>query len=124
MKLGIIGLGRMGANIARRLMRAGHQTVVFDLSADAIATLEKEGAEGAPSLAALAEKLTLPRIAWVMLPAGHITEDTIAKIAEIFTKDDIVIDGGNTYFKDDIRRASELRKRGLHYVDVGTSGGV
>ncbi len=124
MKLGIIGLGRMGANIARRLMRAGHQTVVFDLSADAIATLEKEGAEGAPSLAALAEKLTLPRIAWVMLPAGHITEDTIAKIAEFFTKDDIVIDGGNTYFKDDIRRASELRKRGLHYVDVGTSGGV
>ncbi len=124
MKLGIIGLGRMGANIARRLMRAGHQTVVFDLSADAIATLEKEGAEGAPSLAALAEKLAPPRIAWVMLPAGHITEDTIAKIAEFFTKDDIVIDGGNTYFKDDIRRASELRKRGLHYVDVGTSGGV
>ncbi len=124
MKLGIIGLGRMGANIARRLMRAGHQVAVFDLSADAIASLETDGAEGATSLAALAEALAPPRIAWVMLPAGHITEETIARLGEVFAKDDIVIDGGNTYFKDDVRRAGELQKRGLHYVDVGTSGGV
>ncbi len=124
MKLGIIGLGRMGANIARRLMRAGHQVVVFDVSPDAVAALRKEGAEGVASLAALAEALAPPRIAWVMLPAGHITEDTIAKLGEVFAKDDIVIDGGNTYFKDDVRRAGALRERGLHYVDVGTSGGV
>lgn len=124
MKLGIIGLGRMGANIARRLMRAGHQVVAFDLSPDAVAGLKKEGADGVASLAALAEALSPPRIAWVMLPAGRITEETIAKLGEIFTKDDIVIDGGNTYFKDDVRRAAALRARGLHYVDVGTSGGV
>ena len=124
MKLGIIGLGRMGANIARRLMRAGHEIVAFDVSPDAVAALKKEGAAGVASLAALAEALPPPRIAWVMLPAGRITEETIARLGGIFAEDDIVIDGGNTYFKDDIRRAGELRKRGLHYVDVGTSGGV
>ncbi len=124
MKLAVIGLGRMGANIARRLMRAGHEIVAFDLSADAVAALVKEGAHGASSLDALAEALAPPRIAWVMLPAGRITEETIGKLGKIFAQDDIVIDGGNSYFKDDIRRARTLRERGLHYVDVGTSGGV
>ncbi len=124
MQLGIVGLGRMGANIARRLMQDGHSTVVYDIDAAARAGLGGEGATPAESLEALVGALTAPRAVWVMLPAGKITEGTIAHLASILEAGDIVIDGGNTYYKDDIRRAGELGKAGIHYVDVGTSGGV
>ena len=124
MKIGMIGLGRMGGNIARRLMRNGHAVVAFDRSADAVAALVKDGAEGADSLDAMHALLDTPAIWWVMLPAGAPTEDTIAAIAEKAAAGDIVIDGGNSFYKDDIRRAKMLADKGLHYVDVGTSGGV
>ncbi len=124
MKIGMIGLGRMGGNIARRLMRNGHAVVAFDRSADAVAALVKDGAEGADSLDAMHALLDKPAIWWVMLPAGAPTEDTIAAIAEKAAAGDIVIDGGNSFYKDDIRRAKDLADKGLHYVDVGTSGGV
>ncbi|MGB5956533.1 MULTISPECIES: phosphogluconate dehydrogenase (NAD(+)-dependent, decarboxylating) [Pseudomonas] len=124
MQLGIIGLGRMGGNIARRLMRAGHRTVVHDRNREAISGLEGEGAQGAHDLGALVQKLKAPRAVWVMLPAGEPTEQTIAQLAELLEPGDAIIDGGNTFYKDDMRRAAELAKRGLHYLDVGTSGGV
>ena len=124
MQLGIIGLGRMGGNIARRLMRAGHQTVVFDRSQDSVHGLAGEGATGASDLADLVSKMDTPRAVWVMLPAGAPTEATIAQLGELLEPDDVIIDGGNTFYKDDIRRARELAARQLHYVDVGTSGGV
>ncbi|MDD2876273.1 MAG: decarboxylating 6-phosphogluconate dehydrogenase [Acidiphilium sp.] len=124
MKIGIIGLGRMGANIARRLMRDKHTCVVFDKSSDAIQLLETEGAIGAVDLPAMVKALQPPRILWVMLPSGKITEDTIEQIAGALEKDDIIIDGGNTFYKDDIRRAGALKAKGINYVDVGTSGGV
>ena len=124
MQLGIIGLGRMGGNIARRLMRAGHQTVVFDRSQDSVHGLAGEGATGAADLADLVSKMDTPRAVWVMLPAGAPTEATIAQLGELLEPDDVIIDGGNTFYKDDIRRARELAARQLHYVDVGTSGGV
>jgi 6-phosphogluconate dehydrogenase len=122
MQIGIVGLGRMGANIGRRLMRAGHQVVGFDASPQAVKALE--GATGTASLEELVGKLTAPRAVWVMLPAGRITEDAIARLGEILSGGDIVIDGGNTFFKDDVRRAAALKKKGIAYVDVGTSGGV
>ncbi|MFF7065289.1 phosphogluconate dehydrogenase (NAD(+)-dependent, decarboxylating) [Pseudomonas sp. NPDC008258] len=124
MQLGIVGLGRMGGNIARRLMRAGHRTVVHDRNREAITGLEGEGAQGAHDLGALVQKLKAPRAVWVMLPAGEPTEQTIAQLAELLEPGDAIIDGGNTFYKDDMRRAAELAKRGLHYLDVGTSGGV
>jgi 6-phosphogluconate dehydrogenase len=124
MKIGLIGLGKMGGNIARRLMRDGHQTVVYDNNADARTTLAKDGAEAVDSLEALVQALPSPKVVWVMLPSGEITETTIAKISGMLGKDDIVIDGGNTFYKDDARRAEELAAKGQHYVDVGTSGGV
>ena len=124
MELGIIGLGRMGGNIARRLMRNGHRTVVFDQSSDAVQAVEKDGAAGAKDLAAVIGQLKAPRAVWVMLPAGKITEDTIDQLAGMLSKDDIIIDGGNSFYKDDIRRAATLKEKGIHYVDVGTSGGV
>ncbi|MFF7860704.1 phosphogluconate dehydrogenase (NAD(+)-dependent, decarboxylating) [Pseudomonas monteilii] len=124
MQLGIVGLGRMGGNIARRLMRAGHRTVVHDRNREAITGLEDEGAQGAHDLGALVQKLKAPRAVWVMLPAGEPTEQTIAQLAELLEPGDAIIDGGNTFYKDDMRRAAELAKRGLHYLDVGTSGGV
>ncbi|MCU1722747.1 phosphogluconate dehydrogenase (NAD(+)-dependent, decarboxylating) [Pseudomonas sp. 5P_5.1_Bac1] len=124
MQLGIVGLGRMGGNIARRLMRNGHQLVVNDRNQAAIDTLVAEGALGAPDLPALVAQLGKPRAVWVMLPAGAPTEETIAQLADLLEAGDAIIDGGNTFYKDDIRRASELSARGLHYVDVGTSGGV
>ena len=124
MQLGIVGLGRMGGNIARRLMRNGHQVVVSDRNQAAIDTLVNEGAKGASDLAALVGQLGKPRAVWVMLPAGEATEQTIAQLAGLLEAGDAVIDGGNTFYKDDIRRAAELGTRGLHYVDVGTSGGV
>ena len=124
MKLGIIGLGRMGANIGRRLMRGGHEVVGFDRGAEAVAALVKDGAEGASSLEELAGKLGQPAIFWVMLPAGDPTEQTVNAIADLCGAGSIVIDGGNTFYKDDIRRAKALAEKGVRYVDVGTSGGV
>jgi len=124
MQIGIIGLGRMGANIARRLMKGGHQPVVYDIDAARRTDLGTEGASPADTLEAMVAALTTPRALWVMLPAGKITEGTIAHLGSILAEGDIVIDGGNTYYKDDIRRAAELQKSGIHYVDVGTSGGV
>jgi 6-phosphogluconate dehydrogenase len=124
MRLGIVGLGRMGGNIARRLMRDGHECLVFDRNADAGKDLAKEGARAAASLVDMAAKLASPRIFWVMLPAGAPTEQTIAEIAGLAAPGDIVIDGGNSFYKDDIRRHRTLAERGVRYVDVGTSGGV
>ena len=124
MQLGIIGLGRMGANIARRLMKGGHSPVVYDIDAAARDELGTEGATPVDTLEAMVGTLTAPRTVWVMLPAGKITEGTIAHLASILSEGDTIIDGGNTYYKDDIRRAADLIKTGIHYVDVGTSGGV
>jgi len=124
MRISMIGLGRMGANIALRLMRGGHEVVGFDLNQDNVHGLVAEGAIGAGSLEEAASHLDTPRIFWVMLPAGAPTEETIATLLEIAQPGDVVIDGGNTFFKDDVRRSKECRKRGIHYVDVGTSGGV
>ncbi len=124
MQLGIIGLGRMGGNISRRLMRAGHQTVVYDRNAEAVGALAKDGADGVGGLADMVRALTPPRAVWVMLPAGAITEATVTELAGLLAAGDTIIDGGNSYYKDDIRRAKTLREKGLTYVDVGTSGGV
>lgn len=124
MQIGIVGLGRMGGNIGRRLMRDGHQCVVYDHNPEVTATLAGEGATGAKDLGDLVAKLETPRVVWLMLPAGKITEDTLGDLGEILTADDVIIDGGNSFYKDDIRRAAQLREQGLHYVDVGTSGGV
>ncbi|MEM5436592.1 phosphogluconate dehydrogenase (NAD(+)-dependent, decarboxylating) [Paraburkholderia diazotrophica] len=124
MQIGIVGLGRMGGNIGRRLMRGGHQCVVYDHNPQATEALAKEGATGARDLGDLVAKLDAPRVVWLMLPAGKITEDTLADLQRILTADDVVIDGGNSFYKDDIRRAAQLREKGVHYVDVGTSGGV
>ena len=124
MKIGIIGLGRMGGNIARRLMRGNHETVVYDRAPEAVKEIVADGAIGAGSLEDMAGKLDSPRIFWVMLPAGDPTESTIATLTGLCSPGDIIIDGGNTFYKDDIRRAKELAAKGLKYVDVGTSGGV
>jgi 6-phosphogluconate dehydrogenase len=124
MQLGMVGLGRMGANIVRRLMRAGHECVVYDVSPEAVAALEGEGATGARSLGELVEKLDPPRAAWVMVPAGEITESTVSELGALLDAGDAIIDGGNSYYRDDIRRAAALAQRGVEYVDCGTSGGV
>ena len=123
MQIGMIGLGRMGANMVRRLMRHGHDAVVFDRSAGAVSDLAKEGAIGVTSLATLVQKLAAPRAVWLMVPAG-VVDATIADLAPLLSPGDVVIDGGNSYYVDDLRRAKELAARKLHYVDVGTSGGV
>jgi 6-phosphogluconate dehydrogenase len=124
MQLGMVGLGRMGANMVRRLVRDGHELVVYDVSADAVAALAKEtGAVGADSLEDLVSKLTAPRAVWTMVPAAF-TTDTIYKIAELVEAGDTLIDGGNSYYRDDLSRAEKLGPKGIHYVDVGTSGGV
>jgi 6-phosphogluconate dehydrogenase len=124
MQIAMIGLGRMGGNMVRRLLRGGHRCVVFDRNPDAIAELAKEGAVGASSLAELVGKLDKPRTVWLMLPAGEITEGTIGALAGYLEAGDAVIDGGNSYFKDDVRRAGELAGKGIHYLDAGTSGGI
>jgi 6-phosphogluconate dehydrogenase len=124
MQIGVIGLGRMGGNIVRRLTRAGHSCVVYDADPAPGAALAKEGAIAAGSLPALVEALQAPRTVWVMLPAGRITEETIKQLAGLLTPGDAIIDGGNTNFKDDVRRARELASKGVKYLDVGTSGGV
>ncbi|MGH6991206.1 MAG: phosphogluconate dehydrogenase (NAD(+)-dependent, decarboxylating), partial [Stellaceae bacterium] len=124
MQIAIIGLGRMGGNIARRLMRHGHEVVVYDANRAAIDTLAKEHATPSSGLKDLVAKLKAPRALWVMLPAGKITEETIAALAPLLQSGDTIIDGGNSFYRDDIRRARELKPRGIHYVDCGTSGGV
>ena len=124
MQIGVIGLGRMGGNITRRLIQNGHEAVVYDHDANAVATLRQDGAIGAAGVDKLVKQLEPPRAVWLMLPAGKITEDTIGQLAELLAADDIIIDGGNTFWKDDIRRAKKLKERAIHYVDVGTSGGV
>lgn len=124
MRLAMIGLGRMGANIARRLMKGGHDVVAFDRDEKAVATLAGEGATGAHSLEDVVKAMTAPRIFWVMLPAGDPTEQTIETLIGLAQPGDIIIDGGNTFYKDDIRRAKSCHMGGVKYVDVGTSGGV
>jgi 6-phosphogluconate dehydrogenase len=124
MQLGMVGLGRMGGNLVRRLMRAGHECVVFDADAGTVDKLAGEGARPALDLDDLVAQLDAPRAVWVMLPHGQVTEDTIAALAARLSPGDVIIDGGNTHFHDDVRRAAELRDKGLHYLDVGTSGGV
>jgi 6-phosphogluconate dehydrogenase len=124
MQLGMVGLGRMGANIVRRLMRAGHDCVVYDVSADAVEQLEGEGATGSADLDEFVAKLEKPRAAWVMVPAGGITEQAVNDLGKRLEAGDAIIDGGNSYYHDDIRRAAELGERGIDYLDCGTSGGV
>jgi len=123
MRLGMIGLGRMGANMVRRLRKAGHDCVVYDVHAEAVQTLAREGATGATSLPAFVKALTRPRAVWLMVPAAAV-DRTLQDLVQLLEPDDVVIDGGNSRYHDDIRRAGELRPRGVHYVDVGTSGGV
>jgi 6-phosphogluconate dehydrogenase len=123
MQLGMIGLGRMGANLVRRLERAGHQCVVFDRNRPTVAQLEGEGAAGAASLEDLVAKLSAPRAVWVMVPAG-VTGQVVDELAGLLDPGDVVIDGGNSYYRDDVQRAEALKARGLHYLDIGTSGGV
>jgi len=124
MDLGMIGLGRMGGSMVRRLLRGGHRCVVFDLRADRREELQAEGAQGSGSLDDLVRSLRPPRAVWVMLPAGTPTEETLMDLAGRLTPDDLLVDGGNSYFRDDIRRARTLRDRGILLVDAGTSGGV
>jgi 6-phosphogluconate dehydrogenase len=124
MELGIVGLGRMGANMARRLMRDGHKIVAYDVNAEAVSGLAGEGAEGVSSLEDLAAKLSAPRSVWVMVPAGEITEKTVDDVAAVLESGDAIVDGGNSYYRDDIRRAAKVGEQGIDYVDCGTSGGV
>jgi 6-phosphogluconate dehydrogenase len=124
MQLGLVGLGRMGGNIARRLLRHGHEVVVHDRDRKAIAALAAEGAQGADTVESIARSIGKPRAVWLMLPAGEATEKALGDVASQLDADDVVIDGGNTFWKDDIRRADMLARHGIHYVDVGTSGGV
>ena len=123
MRLGMVGLGRMGANLVRRLMRDGHEAVVFDVSAEAVAALAAEGAVGIGDVAEFAANLESPRVVWLMIPAG-ITGKVVDQVADVLEPGDIIIDGGNSNYRDDVRRAARLKERGIHYVDVGTSGGV
>ena len=124
MQLGMIGLGRMGGNMVRRLMRGGHQCAVFDLNPANVNELAGEGARGAKSMEDFVGGLAKPRAAWVMVPAGAATENTVLKLASLMEPGDTIIDGGNSYYQDDVRRSTALKPKGIHYVDVGTSGGV
>ncbi|HQZ86394.1 MAG TPA: NADP-dependent phosphogluconate dehydrogenase, partial [Actinomycetota bacterium] len=124
MTLGMVGLGRMGANIVRRIMRDGHSAVVYDTSPDAVASLAADGAVGADSLAELAAKMVAPRHVWIMVPAGEITEKVVEALAEVLEADDVIIDGGNSYYRSDIKHSQMLADKGIHFVDCGTSGGV
>ncbi len=124
MKLAMVGLGKMGANMSRRLMRGGHGIVACDVSRESVEALAREGAEPSTSLADAVKKLSSPRAVWVMVPAGEATERVVSELGGLLSSGDVVIDGGNSFFKDDVRRARELAKQGIRYVDVGTSGGV
>ena len=123
MQLGMVGLGRMGANIVRRLMRDGHECVVFDVNPDSVRQLEGEGATGALTMEEFVNKLERPRAAWVMIPAS-LTGKIVEELAGLMDQGDIIIDGGNSNYRDDVLRAKKLREQGLHSVDIGTSGGV
>src|SRR5436190_4974658 len=123
MQLGMIGLGRMGANLSRRLMRDGHRVVAYDRNPDVVKSLAGEGATGAESLADFVAKLDKPRAMWIMVPAG-VVESTLEQLRPLLEADDIVIDGGNSYYRDDLTRAADLKRDGIHYLDCGTSGGV
>lgn len=124
MELGFIGLGKMGMNMVVRLQREKHRVVVYDQSTDRIATAKEQGCIGTSSLAEMASKLAAPRVVWIMVPSGAPTEETVLAMAALLQSGDIIIDGGNTRFHDDVRRAAELKQRSIHYVDVGTSGGI
>ncbi len=124
MQIGVIGLGRMGANIVRRLQRGGHACVAYDVDAATVERLAAQGMTTAPSLGDFLAQLKPPRVVWVMVPAGAPTQETIARLGELLQPDDVIIDGGNTFYQDDIARAAALRPKGIHYLDVGTSGGV
>src|SRR5258708_15083161 len=124
MQIGIVGLGRMGGNMARRLRGEKHEVVVYDGSDEAIHALEKEGAAGAKDYAELVKKLAPPRAVWLMVPAGGPTEESVEAFKPLLESGDAIIDGGNSYFKDDIRRSRALKEKGIHYLDAGTSGGV
>src|SRR5678809_1182541 len=123
MQIGMIGLGRMGANMVQRLLRDSHECVVFDINANAVAALAEQGAVGADSLADFVARLSTPRTVWLMLPAA-IVDKELAALAPLLEAGDIIIDGGNSFYRDDMRRGAELKKKGIHYVDVGTSGGI
>ncbi|CAN5614570.1 decarboxylating 6-phosphogluconate dehydrogenase [soil metagenome] len=123
MELGMIGLGRMGSNMVRRLRRAGHQCVVYDIHPESVDALVKEGAVGAKSLEDFVKNLKSPRAVWLMVPAG-VVDSTLEKLIPLLEREDVIIDGGNSYYHDDLRRSAELKRKGIHYVDVGTSGGV
>lgn len=124
MQLGMVGLGRMGANLVRRAMAAGHDCVVYDVSSKAVDGLVDEGATGSNSLKEFVDKLETPRNVWIMVPAGQITDKTVDELSQLLQADDAIIDGGNSYYRDDISRAAQLKTRGIHYLDVGTSGGI
>ena len=124
MKLAMIGLGRMGLNMARRLMQGNHEIVAYNRSKEAVRQIAAEGATGAASLRQVAEMLPAPRIVWIMLPAGKAVEDTIDRLKELLRPDDIIIDGGNSYYRDDLRRYKALKRAGIRYMDVGVSGGI
>lgn len=124
MQLGMVGLGRMGANMVRRLVRGGHQCIVFARNPEHVKQLVGERAVGSTSLEDFVKKLSKPRTAWIMVPAGEPTEQMVEKLANLMEAGDIIIDGGNSYYKDDVRRAKALKQKGIHYVDVGTSGGI
>lgn len=124
MQIGMIGLGRMGANMARRLMKGAHECVVYDHNVENVDTLAQEGATGAHSLEEVVQKLSPPRAVWIMLPSGAPTEETVIALSKLLTASDAIIDGGNSFYKDDVRRNGMLKPRGIHYLDVGTSGGV
>ena len=123
MELGMIGLGRMGASMVRRLQRAGHKCIVYDIHPDIVDDLVKEGAIGTKSLEDFAQTLTKPRAVWMMVPAAAV-DSTLEKLIPLLERDDVIIDGGNSFYQDDLRRSADLKSTGIHYVDVGTSGGV
>lgn len=124
MKIGFVGLGKMGMNMVTRLRRGGHQVVAYDRSPELVSRAEQEGCLGAASLQALVDKLAAPRIVWLMVPSGAPTEESVRQLASLLSAGDVIIDGGNTYFHDDVRRTAELSPRQIHYIDVGTSGGI
>jgi 6-phosphogluconate dehydrogenase len=124
MELGFVGLGKMGLNMVTRLRRGGHRIVAFDRAVDAVARAEAVGADGADSLPDLVAKLSAPRAVWVMVPAGAATESTVTSLGELLSEGDVIIDGGNTNFQDDVRRATALKAKGIFYIDAGTSGGI
>ena len=124
MELGMIGLGRMGGNMAQRLLNDGHKVVAYDPKEEAVQAIAEEGALGVSSIADLSAQLTPPRAVWVMVPSGQVTESTVSAVAEVLSSGDVIIDGGNSYYKDSVRRAASLAEKGLVFLDAGTSGGV